>query len=246
MWTRSLLKNNAKQALSRNLGKAILVCLVADLFISGGGRSATFTYRMQSKNPQFVLDFQYFWHQHSALITLIFLVTLILSVLFSLLVRNVIQVGRNRFFMESRVGLPPFSSLFSAFSSPTYWNIVKTLFLRDIYIFLWSLLFIIPGIVKSYEYSMIPYLLAENPGMSAERAFALSREMTFGEKASIFVLDLSFFGWSVVCLFTFGIGYFFLSPYVQATYAELYAALRAKIFARGITDYNELGDFVRY
>ena len=75
MWTRSLLKNNAKQALSRNFGKAILVCLVADFFISGGGRTATFTYRVQSNNQQIVPELQFLWNQHTAFITFIALAT---------------------------------------------------------------------------------------------------------------------------------------------------------------------------
>ena len=88
--------------------------------------------------------------------------------------------------------------------------------------------------------------MAENPNISSRRAFELSRQMTDGEKWNIFVLDLSFIGWYVLCGITFGIGFLFLNPYLQATNAELYSALRAKAFAANFTDDSELGDFVRY
>lgn len=95
-----------------------------------------------------------------------------------------------------------FSELFFPFSKAKnfYLNIVKTQFLRSLFTVLWTLLLIVPGIVKSYEYRMIPYILAENPSISSKRAFELSKKMTDGEKMNIFVLDLSFIGWSLLGL----------------------------------------------
>ena len=92
----------------------------------------------------------------------------------------------------------------------------------------------------------MPYLLAENPYMSATRAMELSKEMMEGEKWNFFILKLSFFGWLLLCMFTFGIGGFFLEPYMQATYAEFYAAMRSKALAMGMTTTDELGGFVRH
>ena len=108
-----------------------------------------------------------------------------------------------------------------------YKNIVKVMFFRDLYTVLWTLLFIIPGIVKSYEYQMIPYLLAENPQMTKEQAFAESKRMMTGQKWRAFVLDLSFLGWKILSLFTLGIlDIFYVQPYMDSAHAALYDALR--------------------
>ena len=74
----------------------------------------------------------------------------------------------------------------------------------------------------------------------------LSKEMMEGEKWNYFVLQLSFFGWLLLCAFTLGIGGFFLEPYMQATYAEFYAAMRSKALATGMSTTDELGGFVRH
>ena len=148
--------------------------------------------------------------------------------------------------MASRVGNAPFSSLFSAFGGPAYRNVVKVMFMKNLFIFLWSLLFVIPGIYKAYQYRMVDYLMAENPYMTYQRALELSRQMTDGEKFNIFILELSFFGWLFLGALACGIGVFFVNPYIEATFAELYAALRAKAFATGMTDASELSDFMRY
>ena len=89
------------------------------------------------------------------------------------------------------------------------------------------LLFIIPGIVKSYEYMMIPYLLAEHPEMTRQEAFAESKQMMDGNKWDAFVLDLSFIGWTLLGVCTFGILLvFYVEPYIYLTRAELYHAKR--------------------
>ena len=121
-----------------------------------------------------------------------------------------------------------------------YMNVVGIMFLRDLFTFLWTLVFIIPGIVKSYEYRMIPYILAENPTISRQRAFELSREMTMGHKWDMFVLDLSFLLWYLGGALLCGIGTLFVNPYPAATEAELYAVLRNNVLSQGITNTYEL------
>ncbi len=107
-----------------------------------------------------------------------------------------------------------------------YKNGVKAMFLKDLYTFLWSLLFVIPGIVKSYEYRMIPYLLADHPDMTYKQAFAESRRMMSGQKWRAFVLDLSFIGWDILSILTLGIlSIFYVEPYRFMTNAALYEAL---------------------
>lgn len=117
---------------------------------------------------------------------------------------------------------------------------------RQFKVTLGYILLIVPGVYWSYCYALVPYLLAENPYMTATRAMELSKEMMEGEKWNYFVLQLSFFGWLLLCAFTLGIGGFFLEPYMQATYAEFYAAMRSKALATGMSTTDELGGFVRH
>lgn len=101
------------------------------------------------------------------------------------------------------------------------------MFFRTLFTFLWSLLFIIPGIVKSYEYMMIPFILADEPTISRKEAFARSKAMMLGNKWNAFVLDLSFLGWLILACFTLGIlNIFFVNPYMYLSHAELYHSLK--------------------
>ncbi len=95
-----------------------------------------------------------------------------------------------------------------------------------LYVLLWSLLFIIPGIVKSYSYSMTYYILADRPELSANEAITESRRMMDGHKGDLFVLDLSFIGWGLLCVLTFGIGFLWLYPYIEATRVAFYEKLK--------------------
>lgn len=89
-------------------------------------------------------------------------------------------------------------------------------------ILLWTLLFIIPGIVASYSYAMTGYILAEDPDLTASQAIQRSKEMMRGNRWRLFCLQLSFIGWIILCLFTFGIGNLFLNPYQTAADAAFY------------------------
>ncbi len=118
------------------------------------------------------------------------------------------------------------------------------MFFLTIKVLLWSLLLVIPGIIKSYEYHMVPYILSENPGMPAREVFARSRDMMYGNKWAVFVLDLSFLGWiflaggaamilesmTILDFVSFGmislLPVCFIMPYISATKAELYGHIR--------------------
>ncbi len=248
MWTRSLLKTNAKQVLRQNYWMALLVSFVAGLLGTNGNLIPNFNfnynigsdpYNYSSDVYPFYNGFMRFFAAYAAIISIV-------VILLKIFVANPVSVGCNRYFMESRVGNAPFSTLFSTFGNPAYWNVVKVMFMRDLFVFLWSLLFFFPGIYKAYQYRMVDYLLAENPYLTYERALELSRQMTDGEKFNIFVLELSFFGWMFLGALLFYIGTFFVQPYVNATFAELYAALRAKAFSAGMSDEEELSGFLQY
>lgn len=101
-------------------------------------------------------------------------------------------------------------------------------FLRGLYVALWSLLFIIPGIIKSYSYAMTPFILAENPNLTASQAIRLSSDMMDGYKAELFILDLSFIGWSILAAMTLNLGNIALNPYKNAAYAAFYRQLQAE------------------
>lgn len=115
---------------------------------------------------------------------------------------------------------PQFADLFSKFDQFGQGFLVQ--FLRHLYIILWAFLFIIPGIVKSYSYSMTAYIAAENPDMTANEAITASKELMDGNKGRLFCLDLSFIGWWILCIFTLGIGFLFLKPYREAAFASFY------------------------
>jgi len=116
------------------------------------------------------------------------------------------------------------SDAFSGYNN--FWGAFKVNFLVGLFTALWSLLFVIPGIVKSYSYSMAMYILAENPEMGALDAITKSRKMTDGHKMELFVLGLSFIGWSILVAVTFGIAAIWVVPYAQTTYANFYKKLK--------------------
>jgi len=111
-------------------------------------------------------------------------------------------------------------TLFKGFN---YMGKAIALFLMVIFFtMLWSLLFVIPGIIKAYSYSMAFYILAENPEMTAREALNESKEITKGHKLDLFVLELSFILWGLLATVTFGIAYVYVLPYMQLTYVNFY------------------------
>ena len=96
------------------------------------------------------------------------------------------------------------------------------MFLVGIFTSLWALLLIVPGIVKFYAYAMTPYILIDNPELSANQAINLSKKMMKGHKFDLFFLHLSFIGWYFLSIFTFGIGLLWLMPYMMTAQAEFY------------------------
>ena len=119
---------------------------------------------------------------------------------------------------------PKAEDSFSGFDD--FWSAFKVTFLVGLFTFLWSLLFVIPGIIKSFSYSMSTYILAENKGKPALECINESKAMTNGHKMDLFVLGLSFIGWGFLCAITLGIASIWVIPYMQATYANAYNSLK--------------------
>lgn len=107
-----------------------------------------------------------------------------------------------------------------------FWAAFKVTFLTGLFTFLWSLLFVIPGIIKGLSYSMSMYILAENKGKSAMECINESKQMTEGHKMDLFVLGLSFIGWLLLVAVTFGIAGIWVGPYMNTTYANAYNSLK--------------------
>lgn len=124
---------------------------------------------------------------------------------------------------------PDIAELFAHFNK--FWAAFKVLFLTGLFSFLWSLLLVIPGIVKAYSYSMAMYILAENPEMGALEAIDRSKAMMDGHKMELFVLNLSFIGWYLLCAVTFGIASVWVVPYVSAATANFYNSIKNTINA---------------
>ena len=228
MWNRQQVKEQAKLIMKRNYWKMFVVTLLTGILT---GEKTTIIERIQDfasnnisydTSPIFYSsNFQYIFYSFISIAS-------ILGIFYTIVIGNVIVVGKNRYFIKNHVENPELGEIFSGFKG-NYLNVVKIMFLMDLKTLLWLFLFIVPGIIKAYEYSMIPYLLAENPNLSADEAFSLSKQMTTGQKADLFVLDLSFIGWIILGLICCGIGILFVLPYPQAARAEVYLILRDSV-----------------
>ena len=149
-----------------------------------------------------------------------FIVTLAVAVLYFVL-GSFIGIGYAKFNLNLvDKKQTAFETLFEYFS---YWKTTAAMrLLRGLYVFLWSLLFIIPGIVAGYSYAMTDYILADNPNMTASEAIEQSKSMMHGNRFRLFCLQFSFIGWNILATLAFGIGHLWLTPYKQAAYAAFY------------------------
>jgi uncharacterized membrane protein len=166
----------------------------------------------------------------------------LVSLATSIFILQPIMVGMNRWYIRSReernISL---SMCFSVFKKGSYLRTVGAMFYMAFFQFLWTCLFWIPGIIKSYAYRMIPYIIADNPAIGAKRALKLSCMMTKGHKFEIFILDLSFLGWYILGLIACCIGTYAVVPYQYATNTELYDVLKKDAVAKQLCTMEELG-----
>lgn len=117
-----------------------------------------------------------------------------------------------------------------------FWGAFKVTFLVGLFTMLWSLLLVVPGIIKAYSYSMALYIWAENKEMGALEAITKSREMMDGHKMDYFVLQLSFIGWILLTAVTFGIAGIYVIPYISATTVNFYRSLKPMAAAEAVID----------
>lgn len=130
------------------------------------------------------------------------------------------------FLANSRGAEDPFnvSRMFDGYKD--FSRIFITILLMQVYTFLWTLLLIVPGIIKALSYSMTSFVLYDNPEMKNNEAIELSMKMMDGHKMDLLWLYLTFIGWGILCIFTLGIGYFWLAPYVQTSLAQFYEEVK--------------------
>lgn len=236
MWNRVDLKMRGKAAFKRNYWPCVAVSFILTIIAGAAGGSSGA--QSSSQTSSSISNYGYGYDQETTIFMSVFATVVaiiaIAAVIFSIFVGNVLQVGGCKFFVQNQTQNERVGTIVEPFKSGHYKNLVLTMFLMNLYTVLWTFLLIIPGIVKSYEYRMIPYILAENPGMDRKEAFAISKRMMMGKKMATFVLDLSFFGWALLGACTCGIlNVFYVNPYIHATDAEIYTANRAIAFEEG-------------
>lgn len=255
MWTRAELKTRAKAVLKNNYLTAFLMSLV--LMVSGYGGSSGSSGAGSSNNDSiggsvgnnwvnydysndfFDGDILNRFFDRSEIIVIMSAVT-ILALAYRILIGYQLEVGTRKYFVQSADYKDNKGCIHFAFDGENIKGIMSAMLLKGVYNFLWSLLLIIPGIVKFYSYRMVPYILADNPNIGAKRAIDLSREMMDGNKFSMFVLDLSFIGWYLLGVLLFGVGIFLVNPYVNATESELYLVLRRNALDNNLFNCNEI------
>jgi len=299
MWTRSVLKENAKTNLRGKYWTAFAVALIAGILGSGSSGSLGSGSGWHTDSNQ--SGWEFFNTEWMLIIIPAIILFTILAIAFTIFISNIVTVGGNRWFSRNResAATPSIGMLFSLFKSGSFLKTAGSMLWMELFLFLWGLLSLIPMLIaavlvwrdpgfiqmlnrffnlqdfrafeawlaaldpailmsisvlplvsallsipyliKSYSYRMTPWILADNPQIGCRRALRLSMAMTRGSKWAMFVLDLSFLGWLFLGVLACGVGVLFVTPYIMATHAELYATLRQNSVAAGQCTMEELG-----
>ena len=229
MWSVSEIKERGKAAFKANYWKCVIVALIMGLFAGSSGGSA----RTAGQNASGSMDISSVTSgmSSSEQATFAFVaagtifVIIIISILLKIFLFNPLNIGGCAFFKENTI--EPGADLDCiGLGFRNYWHNFATLFLRDLYLVLWTMLLIVPGIIKGYSYRMVPYILADEPDLTPNEAITRSREMMDGNKWQAFLLDLSFIGWILLGILTLGLVLvFWTAPYMQSSNAALYLKL---------------------
>lgn len=224
----------ARDALRGRWGIAVIAGLIASLLgaIASSGPEVKFNFRDNGANVNLMFANQEIYSSSGGWLPelnafivggaiYIMIAALIMAAVFFVL-GSVISLGYSRFNLDlvDRRKEPDIGTLFGFF--PHWKNAAIAKLLETVYVILWSLLFIIPGIIASYSYAMIPYIQAEHPEMAPGDVLARSKEMMEGNRWRLFCLQFSFIGWDILSSLTLGIGNLWLTPYKQAATAAFY------------------------
>ena len=222
MWNRAEVKAKGKESFKRNYWKSVLVAFIYLLFFAGSYAANSGNTNQISQefanNPDFMV----------AMLAILGIVSVIcvIMILVDIFVLNPLEIGCNRFFLKNLEQNSELGEL-GYFYKNNYIGAVVTVLLRNLFITIGCCLFIIPGIIFSYSFRLVPYILSDEPGISAMDAIKKSNQMMKGHKWNSFVYDLSFIGWIILSAFTFGLlALFYVNPYKQSSDAALYEAIK--------------------
>ena len=214
---RAIARRNLEGTWGISVGVALVAALLGGLIV-GTGSNINFNFNEDTvRNLPPV-----FWTVLLPLVSVAGLLSLA-----ALILGGTVELGYAKFLLKQhdRKELQ-FSDLFSQFER--FGTGFAQKFLRILFIMLWTLLLIIPGIVKGLSYAMTPFILEEHPEMTASQAIKASMQLMDGHKMDLFILGLSFIGWSLLACLTMGIGFLFLNPYMNAAYAAFYRDISRK------------------
>lgn len=210
----------ARENLSGNWGKSLAIAFVASVLgalLVGSGFSLNIDMEAEwmQEMPRILIPLLAAWASVAGYLSLIRLV-----------LGGTVQLGYSQMLLkqyhheEFEIG-----DLFSQFHRFKQGFLQQ--FLRNLYTFLWTLLFLIPGFIAHYRYAMTPFLMTDNPNMTAREAMAASTDLMDGHKGELFMLGLTFIGWDILAALSMGVGYLWLNPYKNAAYAAFYRDLIA-------------------
>ena len=242
LFDRKLYKRAALQSLKGNWKVPVLLTLIItllisclniyDLFVSNPTEYSSFS---QDGNS---FSYEFESHKYSPDFSAGDLIVLLTSIA-TFLIAGIVEIADAKFYLNlSRFEKPTFSSYINALS---LWakGILETLW-TGLFVYLWSLLFLIPGIIKAIAYSQAFYILAEYPEVSVTQALKISQKITKGYKGDLFVMRLSFLGWALLACLTCGIGFLWLNPYVKNANTYAYRFLMKNAIERNRVTYEEL------
>ncbi len=241
MWEIKDVKARGRAAFKANYWVSVLVGFILTLLISGGtvaGRNS-----MSDTTEQVPSEVQSSLNELGEAVDALpedtkaaialallggFIVILVIGIVLKIFVWNPIEVGCYRFFAKNVEHAPaPFGCVGEGFGN--YGHVLVTLLVRDLLIILWTLLLIVPGIMKAYSYQLVPYIIKDEPKLSAKEVLARSSQLMYGNRWRAFLMDLSFIGWGLLGLLTFGIvNIFWTTPYFQSAQAALYLELTGR------------------
>ncbi len=254
------LKETAKALLKKNHWLCVGVSFIVTLLGGATSSAPTFSFNFNTTTsvdgptdiqglPSFIPDMQ---EESIPLFILLFLVffgvAMVAGFAINAFVGSQVKVGSCRFFLKHRKNHPvEVGELFKSYSDKTFINVAKVSIIKNLSIFLWSALCVIPGIIKTYEYAAVDYILSVNPSMDYKRALDLSKRIMNGHKMELFELQFSFLGWHLLSIFTCGLlSIFYAMPYQLIAEAEFFAYVRELAIFNGVISYNDIPDYEEY
>ncbi len=257
------IKENAKAILKKEHFLCAVVAFI--VFILGGGTGMTtpsITLNFNVNSSEMPSGFESMLNSFNmntqmledllsgafAITSVVALVVAAVTVVFRIFVSNQLKVGSCRFYLKLRRNHPvELGELFQSYRDKTFLNVAKATFMRDLFTALWSMLCIIPGIIKSYEYAAVDYLLCLNPAMDYRTALDLSKKIMNGHKMELFELRISFLGWNILSLFTCGIlSIVYVNPYRLISEAEFFSFVRENAIMNGVISSLDIPDYTDY